>query len=324
MNIFNIATMLIIVLGAIGNVQAKSQYATTEDGVRVHFETIGEGIPIFLIAGGPGENSYTFKYAHTLLRSCGKLVFVDNRGRGKSQRPKNSKNPYTLENDLKDIEAIRKALGYEKIVVFGHSYGSMVALAYAARKPEHTNALITTAALHGARVFQERNIDWVKSYLKNHYPEIWRRIEKLHARGLMTGHGELAQIFSEIHFLFTYHPYSQWEVRMEFDRKPEEPSLQNNRDVYLAMVGDDPEWVVGGTLKGVELLPELKNFHGPALIMGGRYDWICPPINQLEIANALDHSELVIFERSGHLLHEDEPLRFANTVMEFLNQLPKN
>ncbi len=311
-------TLLVTCLGICSVAPAETRYAQTEDGVKVAFETLGEGVPIFLIAGGPGDSSYTFKYAHTLLRSCGMLVFVENRGRGKSEDCGDRQQPYTLANDIKDVEAIRKALGLDKIIVFGHSYGGMVAMAYAARNPERTLALITSSTLHGARAWQEKNIDWAKSFLRTQYPEKWKRIEELHAAGHKTGEGELATLFNETNFLLTWHPYSRWELRMEFDRQPEERSLQYNREVYLAMVGDDPEWTMGGTLKDVELLPELSNYKGPALIMGGRYDWICPPVVQHEIADALPNAKLVLFEYSGHLLHEDEPLRFVNVVTEFI------
>ena len=84
------------------------------------------------------------------------------------------------------------------------------------------------------------------------------------------------------------------------------------------MVGDDPDWSLTGSLNGVELLPELKAFRGPALVMGGRYDRVCPPLNQFEIAGALNDARLEIFEHSGHNPHYEEPLRFLNVVTDFL------
>ena len=86
----------------------EGEFATTEDGVRVYYETIGTGAAIVMIAGGPGGSSARFRYTHTLLESCGQLVFVDNRGRGRSQDVGDRPNAYCLENDLKDVEAVRK------------------------------------------------------------------------------------------------------------------------------------------------------------------------------------------------------------------------
>ncbi len=107
----------------------------------------------------------------------------------------------------------------------------------------------------------------------------------------------------------------------QFDEYRDPKAVVFNPDVYRAMIGDDPEWTLGGTLAGVELLAGLSNYKGPALIMGGRYDRICPPINQLEIADALENAQLVIFEHSGHAPFIEEPLRFLTVVSEFIREV---
>ena len=299
----------------------EGEFATTEDGVKVYYETIGTGDAILMIAGGPGGSSARFRYTHTLLESCGKLVFVDNRGRGRSPDVGDRPNPYSLENDLKDVEAVRKAIGAENIIIYGHSYGSMVALAYAARYPQHTRALITSAGIHGARVWQERNIDVVKRHLELHYPSRWARIKELHEAGHTTGQGELATLFTGLSELYQYDPQSDQRLHAQFEDYRDPKAVRFNPQVYRAMLGDDPEWTVGGTLEGVELLAELANYKGPALIIGGRFDRICPPLNQQEIAEALVAARLVIFERSGHTPFNEEPLRFLKVVSDFIREV---
>jgi len=209
-------------------------------------------------------------------------------------------------------------MGAERIIVYGHSYGSMVAMAYAIRFPQNTLALITSAGTHGARVWQERNIDGVKRFLRDHFPKRWQRIVELHDAGQLTGEGELATLFKGISELYTYNPESEDRLHNQLDEYNDPKAVRFNPDVYRAMVGDDPEWTLGGTLKGVELLPELAGYKGPALIMGGRYDRICPPINQFEIASALENARLVIFEQSGHAPSIEEPLRFLTVVSDFI------
>ena len=311
---------------SVPSARAEGQFATTEDGLKIYYETVGTGIPIVMIAGGPGADSSHFRYTHTLLRPCGRLVFLDNRGRGRSDdvpSSANSRPAYSLDNDLKDVEAVRKAIGAEKIVVYGHSYGSMVAMAYAARYPQYTLALVTSVGVHGARVWQERNIDGVKRFLQNHFPRRWARIVELHDAGRLTGEGELAQLFQGIVELYAYHPESEHRLHQQFDEYNDPKAVRFNPEVYQMMLGNDPEWTLGGTLKGVELLPELSNYRGPALIMGGRYDRICPPINQMEIAGALENARLVMFERSGHAPFTEEPLRFLSVVSDFLREVAK-
>ena len=67
--------------------------------------------------------------------------------------------------------------------------------------------------------------------------------------------------------------------------------------------------------------PVAVNIHGGALIMGGRFDRICPPINQTEISAVIPGAELVIFEKSGHAPFTEEPLRFLGVVQDFLRGL---
>ncbi len=297
------------------------RFATTDDGVVIYYEAVGVGVPIVMIAGGPGSSSSRFRYTHSLLQPLGRLVYLDNRGRGRSQDVSSRPGIYSLDNDLKDVEAVRKDLRVGKIIVCGHSYGSMVAMAYASRFPKHTLALITTAGIHGARVWQERNIDSVKRFIQNHLPERWARIVQLHDAGQLSYEGELAQLFQGIDELYNYNPESEERLHAQLENYNDPKAVVFNPDVYRMMVGEDPEWILGGTLEDVELLPGLAAYKGPALIMGGRYDRICPPINQVEIAAVLNNPRLVIFERSGHAPFTEEPLLFLHVVSEFLRQV---
>ncbi len=315
---------IVLSLGLLTSSIARAEWdkAIASDGVEIHFEAIGKGIPLFLIAGGPGADSDRFRYTHILLQPCARLVFVDNRGRGKSVISEGQNVEYSLEKDVDDIEAVRQKLGTSKIVVLGHSYGSMVALAYAAKYPEHALAVISVSGCHGATVLQERNIELVKQHLERHYPEKWKKVVKLHDAGHSTGQEPLASMFRDLNELLLFNPESDWRLYPQLQRKDDPLEFKFNRGVYLAMIGPDPEWKVEGTLAGVELLPRLKNYTGSALIIGGRHDRIAPPLNQVEIAEALTKSQLVIFEKSSHSPSVEEPLRFIRVVTEFLEALP--
>ncbi len=299
--------------------RAQGSFSVTSDGLRIWFETYGTGVPIILIPGGPGGSCGRFRQTHMLLRSLGKIVLMDNRGRGLSDNPGNKPGSFTLDKDVLDVEAVRHALGAEKVIVFGHSYGSMVAMAYAARHPERTIALITSGGVHGAKAFQERNIDAIKQHIKTHAPLRWQRILALRKTGVRASEDELAELFGiDNEFFYFYDQSNEQRTFSQFDYRSQPRSKQWNPEVYRQMVGDDPDWTLTGSLAGVELLPELNNFTGPALIMGGRYDRVCPPINQLEISAALSNARLVIFDHSGHNPHYEEPLRFLDVVTDFL------
>src|SRR5687768_11868250 len=102
------------------------RWAVTDDGIRLWYEVEGDpgGVPIVLIAGGPGSPHNGFHITHGRLAALGRVVYLDNRGRGRS-KPGRGARPYTLEHDVADVEAVRRAIGAERIVVFGRSYGGM-------------------------------------------------------------------------------------------------------------------------------------------------------------------------------------------------------
>ena len=132
------------------------RYVPTPDG-RLYYESEGKGSPVVLVAGGPGGSHASFHPWFSRLAAEHTVIYFDNIGRGRSDRLKNPKR-YTVERDADDIEALRKALGYRKISVLGHSYGGMPALAYALKYPTHCARLVLSDTLDSADAWQQ-NID---------------------------------------------------------------------------------------------------------------------------------------------------------------------
>ncbi|MGE3920441.1 MAG: alpha/beta fold hydrolase, partial [Gammaproteobacteria bacterium] len=112
---------------------AGMQFAPTKNG----FE---ERPVLFLLHGGPGGSHLRFKLTSLELQDVAQLVFIDHRGCGLSKRTKTSE--YTLENNIEDIESLRRHLGLKKISVLGTSYGGMVAQGYAIRYQQNLDKLI--------------------------------------------------------------------------------------------------------------------------------------------------------------------------------------
>ena len=77
---------------------------------------------------------------------------------------------------------------------------------------------------------------------------------------------------------------------------------------------------VSGDLVRFDLSPELRKFRMPALVITGRFDMNVSPRNAWKIHNAIPNSELVIFERSGHLPWYEEPARFLSVIEAFLGK----
>src|SRR5215469_17833481 len=102
----------------------------------------------FIIHGGPGGDHSSFKPVFSPLAERMQLVYFDHRGQGRSARGDPAK--YTLDENVEDMEALRRHLGLGPVVSIGTSYGGMVAMAHAARHPDAVShlVLIVTAA-HG-------------------------------------------------------------------------------------------------------------------------------------------------------------------------------
>src|SRR5256885_5674864 len=117
--------------------------------------TMREKPVALIIHGGPGGDHSSFKPVMSPLAERMQLVYFDHRGQGRSAHGDPAK--YTLDENVEDMEALRRYLGLGPIVSIGTSYGGMVALAHAARYPAAVSHLIAVVpAAHGGFVAKAR------------------------------------------------------------------------------------------------------------------------------------------------------------------------
>src|SRR5689334_2035865 len=120
------------------------------NGVRLYFDVEGAGLvpegesmrakpTLLLLHGGPGADHSLYKPAFSALADVAQVVYLDHRGNGRSDR--GSEESWTLGQWADDVRAFCDALEIEKPIVFGASFGGMVAMAYATRFPDHPGAL---------------------------------------------------------------------------------------------------------------------------------------------------------------------------------------
>ena len=166
-------------------------------GTRIYFDVEGMGLvpdgptmrerPVaMVIHGGPGGDHSGFKPAFTPLAARMQLVYFDHRGQGRSDAADPA--TYTLDENVEDMEALRRHLGLGPIVSIGTSYGGMVAMAHAARYPDAVShlVLIVTAA-HGGFIPRAQAI-----VRERGTPEQQAVCETLWAGGVPLGRGDAA------------------------------------------------------------------------------------------------------------------------------------
>ncbi|KAA9333000.1 alpha/beta hydrolase [Hymenobacter busanensis] len=113
----------------------------TTDGVKLYARVAGTGLPCLFVHGGPGSGSYGLEaLGGKALEDKLQMVYLDQRGSGRSAS--DPKQNYSLDRMIQDLEEVREQLHVDKWVVMSHSFGGIIATAYAQKHPEHVQAMV--------------------------------------------------------------------------------------------------------------------------------------------------------------------------------------
>jgi proline iminopeptidase len=123
-------------------VPVEEEGAIPRDGFTLHYRAQGTGKPIVFLSGGPGMEIDYLKPAAKYFPSGYKLVFLEQRGTGRSRPEKVTAQNITLKLSVDDVEALRSHLQVKRIILAGHSYGGMLAMAYACAHSNHIDSMI--------------------------------------------------------------------------------------------------------------------------------------------------------------------------------------
>jgi proline iminopeptidase len=263
------------------------------DGARMR-----EKSPAFIIHGGPGGDHSDLKAAFKPLAENLQLVYFDHRGQGRSAR--GDKRLYTLDENVEDMEALRRHLGLGPIVSVGTSYGGMVAMAHAARHPDAVSHLVlVVTAAHAGFNARARQI-----VAERGSPEQIAVCNELWAGRLDT-----------VEKLRRYYELMGPLYSRKHDAAA--ASLSRERGI-LSPEAINQAFAPGGFLQTFDLRPELGRITAPTLILAGRHDWICPPEFSEEIHRLIAGSRLVVFEESSHSIRVDERDKLLATIAAFV------
>jgi proline iminopeptidase len=285
-------------------------------GVLIYYVTVGRGAPLVIVHGGPGaSHDYFLPYLLPLARH-NRLIFVDERGSGKSQKLDDPAG-YTVENMVEDLEAVRQGLVLGKISLLGHSYGGVLAQAYALKYQNNLTHLILCSTFPSTA---QMNQVFVKMKEKM-TPELRARIDAAEKEGLF-GHGKdyeknrytsdyMIAAWGEGYFPYLY------------GNKPDpnyDPIAAGNIpwDLYREMWGSHGEFVIDGNPKSVEYVDRLPGIHVPTVIIVGDHDECDPSLSQ-EMHEKIAGSQIVILPKSGHMTFVDQQGLFNASVIDFLH-----
>jgi proline iminopeptidase len=284
-------------------------------GVLIYYESLGRGTPLVILHGGPGaSHDYFLPYLLPLARQH-RLVFIDERGSGRSEKLEDPSG-YTVENMAEDVEAVRQGLKLGKISLLGHSFGGVLAQAYALKYQRNLTHLVLCSTFHSTTKMNEV----FRRMMAAMDPELRNRIESLEKAGLY-GRGKvyernrysndyMAAAWGEGYFPYLY------QRRPDPNYDPVASGVMS-WDLYREMWGSSGEFVIDGNLKSVEYGDRLNSIIVPTLITAGDHDECAPSLSR-EMHEKIGGSKLVILPQGGHMTFVDQTGLFLKAVGEFL------
>ncbi|MGW7680049.1 alpha/beta fold hydrolase [Kribbella sp. NPDC054772] len=265
------------------------------------------GVPLVLLHGGPGESSYSVEQSvGDAMAKGAPVVFYDQRGCGRSARPTDS-GTYTMPQLVADLEELRTALGLERIVPWGRSFGCLLAAEYAVAHRNHVDRLILHAPpiadpLHpGLWTMRPGAVDpflttTERAALRGQLEALTDPMERT-----IAAIGAIAQSENPAQFFY----YDPANIPPALDDAPE-----SNLEVAMALVGKERP----------DLADDLAAVDIPTLILAGLWDRHIGFDIPRDLAARLPRAELEIFPRAAHSIDEEQPTEYVAAIHAFLGR----
>jgi len=276
----------------------------------LYVEEVGNpnGMPALFLHGGPGAGCEPY-HRRFFDPQRYRVVLFDQRGAGRST-PHAELTENTTWDSVADIERVREHLGIDRWLVFGGSWGSTLALAYAETHPERVRALV----LRGIFLCRPDEITWFyQRGTSRLFPDYWEDfispIDPAERDDLLAAYYRRLTGQDELRRLAAAKAWSVWEGRTA-TLLPDDSVAAHfaNSHVALSMARIECHYFVHGAfLQPNQLLENARRLEGiPGVIVHGRYDVICPLENAWQLHHAWPGSELSIIAGAGHSAAESE------------------
>ena len=289
----------------------RTGYLAVSDVHRIYFEESGnpKGKPAVFLHGGPGGGTDP-KMRRFFNPRRYRLVLFDQRGCGKS-KPHASLVDNTTWHLVADIEAIRIHLGVDRWLVFGGSWGSTLALAYAQKFPRRVSELV----LRGIFLLRRSEIEWF--YQDSHgaasiYPDLWeeyqRPIPQSERHDMLRAYYKRLTSSDKKTLRRAARAWSIWEGATSYLRSNPDYVAQFKQGSYAAAFAriECHYFINRGFMRNDgQLLDDVARIRRiPAVIIQGRYDVVCPMRSAWDLHRAWPEAELRVVPDAGHSAFE--------------------
>ncbi len=273
----------------------------------LYWETCGNprGVPLVFLHGGPGGGCLPH-HRRYFDPAFWRITLFDQRGAGRST-PSAELADNTTQHLVADLEALRRHLGIGRWLLFGGSWGSTLALAYAEAHPERCLGLV----LRGIFLARPAELDWFMHGMRTVFPEAWRTFAEFLPPAerndlLAHYHRRLTDPDPAVH-LPAAKSWDRYEGACSTLLPPADPLPKFDSDASaLAIARIEAHYFVHRAFLGDgELLANLGRIrHLPCTIVQGRYDIVCPPVTADTLARAWPEAEYVVVPDAGHSVRE--------------------
>jgi proline iminopeptidase len=302
-------------------------YLPVTGGHQLYVEEAGnpKGKTVLFLHGGPG-GGISANHRRLFDPQEYRIILFDQRGSGQS-KPHASLEENTTWHIVADIETLRKRLDIEQWVVFGGSWGSTLALAYAETHPARVSALI----LRGIFLCRPEEIHWFYQEGAHWlFPDRWAEfiapVAPEKRRQMVAAYYELLTSPDESVRLQAAQAWSKWEGAT-CKLKPNKSVIDHFEEGHhaLAMARIECHYFTHDCwLMENQLLRDVPNIrHIPTWIIHGRYDVICPVKNAWDLHEAFPEANLQIVPNAGHAYDEPGILNALIKATEACKRLPQ-
>jgi len=271
----------------------------------LYYEECGNpnGKPVVFLHGGPGAgiNAAARRFFDPAVY---RIVLFDQRGAGKS-RPHASIEDNTTWDLVADIETLRQFMGADKWQVFGGSWGSTLALAYAQKHPERVTELV----LRGIFLLRPQEIAWFYQGGASHvFPDHWEQflapVPEAERNDIVASFSRMLTGTDKDTMMEAARAWSLWEGVTSNLEMADAGVTQFRADEFaLALAQIEVHYFMNKgfmehpdqLLQGVE-----KIRHIPAVIVQGRYDLVCPMMSAWDLHKAWPEADFVVVPDAGH------------------------
>ncbi|HEY8491848.1 MAG TPA: alpha/beta hydrolase [Dehalococcoidia bacterium] len=266
------------------------------NGISLYYETEGTGPPLLLLHGGPGLDHTVYRPWLSPLAKAVTLVYLDLRGQGRSDRA--DPTTYTLEQVARDVEEFRRAMGWSRFSLLGHSYGGFVALQYAVDHSDRLNHLVLVGTAASADIAD----DLAASLTEYGSPSVLEAVEA----GARATTEEAFRLAAEgqlpFHFSRLDGPYQRFREQLAAVRySPEFAGWWNEHD-----------------FPAYNLRARLGEITCPTLVIRGAEDRVAGMERAVELARGIPQATLVVIGEAGHWPMVEQQEEFTRVVGDFL------